>query len=254
MKYFLILILLFGSIAHSQSIKMKNNHLKIIVFSKSNGYIHESVPAGITTLNELGAGNGWEIVVTEDSTAFSPENLKQFGLIIFLSVGGHVLNNNEQKAVEQFVESGKGLLAIHTGAYAEPDWKWYHKAIGTRFIGHPPLQKAKVIIEDRENPAMQCFRDSIWETEDEWYSFAPDPRKNVHVLARLDENSYDVDDNRWFKGVVQRMGDHPIVWFRRMGKGRVFQTGFGHSAQKYSDPVFKKHLKGAIMWTATENN
>jgi type 1 glutamine amidotransferase len=250
MKCLVILFMLLPMVVLSQLGKSNNKPLKIIVFSKTIGYRHESIPKGIETLKELAAENGWEIFATEDSTEFTSSNLKKFNLIIFLSVGGHILNHEEQKAIEQFVESGKGLLAIHTGAFAEPDWKWYHQAIGTSFVGHPPFQKAKVIIEDRTHPSTKCFPDSIWETGDEWYSFTSNPRKDVHVLASIDENSYNVDDNQWFKGAVQRMGDHPLVWYRKMGKGMVYQTAFGHSNEKFSDPVFRKHLVGAIEWTA----
>ncbi len=253
MKYLIVLFLMIDLVVNGQSVTANNKALKIVVFSKTIGYRHESIPTGIATLKELAADNGWQITATEDSTMFTPNNLKQYNLIIFLCAGLHVLNTDEQKAIENFVESGKGLLTIHTGAWAEPEWKWYHQALGTTFVAHPPAQKAKVIFEDRTNPATACFRDSVWETEDEWYSFTVDPRKEVHVLARVDENSYNVDDDRWFKGAHLRMGDHPIVWCKNVGKGRVFQTAFGHSKEKYSDPLFRQHLVGAIKWTAGIN-
>ena len=250
LQYLIVIFIMFGFTAKSQIVKEKKGYLKIIVFSKTIGYRHESIPAGIATIKELAQENGWDIYATEDSTVFNQSNLQKYDLIIFLCAGLHILNNEEQKAIEQFVESGKGLLTIHAGAWMEPQWQWYHLALATSFRGHPPVQKARVIFEDQTNPSMKCFRDSIWETEDEWYSFNVDPRKDVHVLARLDENSYNADDNRWFKDSVLRMGDHPIVWWRKMGKGKVFQTAFGHTIQKYSDPLFRQHLEGAIIWTA----
>ncbi len=249
MKYILIFLLMLESVVNGQSVNNNSKSLKIIVFSKTIGYRHEAIPTGIATLKELASLNRWEIFATEDSTVFSANNLQKFDLIIFLCAGKHILSENEQKAIEQFVESGKGLLEIHSG-WAEPDWKWYHKALGADYLGHPPVYKAKVIIEDMKNPAMQCFKDSVWEIEDEWHSFKPSPRNDVHVLARLDENSYNVDDNPWFKGVSLRMGDHPIVWWKKMGKGIVFSSEFGHTLKIYSDPLYRKHIEGAIKWTA----
>jgi uncharacterized protein len=70
------------------------------------------------------------------------------------------------------------------------------------------------------------------------------------VLISIDEFSYEVDDNGWFDDVNQRMGDHPMVWHRNAGKGRIFQTALGHPAELYSDPLFIKHIHGAIVWTA----
>ncbi len=255
MKYIFILLLMIQSVVYGESINRSSKPLKIIVFSKTIGYRHASIPAGIAAIKELAAQNGWEILATEDSAIFNAKQLQQFDLIIFLSTGLVVLNGDEQHAIEDFVESGKGLLTIHTGTWTEPYWYWYHKALGTTFTGHPPVQKAKVIVEDHINPATQCFRDSIWETEDEWYSFTIDPRKDaeIHILARLDEKSYDVDDDRWFKGAPMRMGDHPVVWCKNVGKGRVFQTAFGHTVEKYSEPLFRQHLVGAIKWTSGSN-
>jgi hypothetical protein len=72
----------------------------------------------------------------------------------------------------------------------------------------------------------------------------------VHVLISVDESTYAVDDNRWFAGVKQRMGDHPLVWYSQHEKGRVFQTALGHTEEMWADPLYRAHLKGAIEWTA----
>jgi hypothetical protein len=68
----------------------------------------------------------------------------------------------------------------------------------------------------------------------------------------IDENSYEVDDNRWFEGVEQRMGDHPLVWYKKVGKGRVFQTALGHESELYQNKLFQKHLIGAIEWAGNK--
>jgi len=247
--YYILLIVPF--LFQCQSETTKSEPLKILVFSKTDGYRHESIPAGIKAIQELALENSWDVFATEDSNQINADHLQQFDLIVFLSTIGNILNKEQQTAVEQFVESGKGLLTIHSGTITEPDWPWYQQAIGTYFAGHPPTQKGKVIIENRNHPATQFFPDSIWETEDEWYSFKNNPRNDVQVLISIDESSYEVDDNRWFNGAVQRMGDHPLVWYRKMGKGKVFQTAFGHTHEIFSNPIYRKHLSGAIAWTAS---
>lgn len=224
----------------------------ILVYSKTNGYRHASIPTAIKTIQKMAGKNNWDVTATEDSTFFTPNNLEAFDLIVFVSPTGDILNRDQEKAVEQFVEGGKSLLTIHAGTDAEFDWPWYMNAIGAKFLGHPPTQKAQVIIEDRNNPSTKCFPDSVWEAEDEWYSFTTNPRDKVHVLISIDENSYDVDDNRWFAGAKQRMGDHPLVWYKMVGKGLVYQSAFGHTDAMYSNPVYICHLKGAIKWLTKE--
>jgi type 1 glutamine amidotransferase len=161
-----------------------------------------------------------------------------------------IFTPQEKAAIEGFVKGGKGLLTIHTGADTEYDWPWYNRQLGVKFLGHPPAQKARLVIEDRNHPATSFFPSSEWVTTDEWYSFNRDPRPDVHVLMSIDESSYNVDDNRWFAGVKQRMGDHPLVWYTQNEKGRVFQTALGHTEEMWADPLYRAHLKGAIEWTA----
>lgn len=224
--------------------------LQILVFSKTAGYRHESIPAGLKALNEIAGNQGWKITATEDSALFSPSVLDSVDLVVFLSTSGDVLGEVQENALQQFVESGGGLLTIHSGTDTEYGWDWYQKAIGAHFTGHPPVQKATIVVEDREHPATKHFPASTWETEDEWYSFNHNPREDVHVLISIDESTYDVDDNRWFDGVVQRMGDHPLVWYKKVGKGIVFQSALGHTDEMYADTLYRKHLIGMIEFTA----
>ncbi len=49
----------------------------------------------------------------------------------------------------------------------------------------------------------------------------------------VDDNSYDIDDDRCFKDVRQRMGDHPVAWYHKNEGGRIFQTALGHETSAY---------------------
>lgn len=246
----LFIMLLLPVLSQGEGKTPRSAPLNILVYSKTDGYRHESIPRGIQTIQELALENAWKVFATEDSNHLNAEHLKPFDLIIFLSTIGNILNDEQQEAVAQFVESGKGLLTIHSGTITEPDWPWYQQAIGAKFVGHPPTQKGTVIIENREHPSTRHFPSGQWETTDEWYSFDTNPRGQVTVLISIDENSYDVDDNRWFEGAKQRMGDHPLVWYQEVGKGLVFQSAFGHPDALYADSVYRSHLVGAIKATA----
>jgi uncharacterized protein len=224
--------------------------MKIIVFTKTDGYRHDSIPEAVQALEQLCGVNNWNMIHTEDSLFFTKSNLKSIDVVIFLHTIGNIFGDTQKKAIEEFVIRGGGLVTIHTGTVTENEWQWFSEAIGARFIGHPPEQRGKLIIEDRSHPSTEFFPDSVWIIKDEWYSFDRNPRKDVHVLISIDEMSYDVDDNRWFEGVNQRMGDHPLVWYKEVDKGTVFQTALGHPAELYSDSLFIKHLEGAILCSA----
>jgi type 1 glutamine amidotransferase len=105
-----------------------------------------------------------------------------------------------------------------------------------------------------DHPATCLLNDTSWFVTDEFYSFDSNPRDCAKVLISIDENSYNVDDNQWFPDVKQRMGDHPMVWYKEFEGGRVFHTALGHSAECYNDPLYTTHLSGAILWACGLDN
>ncbi len=224
--------------------------MKMAVITKTEGFRHDNIPTAVKLLEDMAIENGWTMVHTEDSLYFSRASLDTLDLVIFLQTTGDIFGDEQKLAIEEFVMNGGGLLTIHSGTVTENSWDWFMDVLGARFTGHPPVQPGKLIIEDRSHPATSFFPDSVWIIEDEWYSFDRNPRSEVHVLISIDESSYGVDNNEWFDGVKQRMGDHPLVWYRHTGKGRVFQTALGHPDALYADPLFIQHIKGAILWTA----
>ena len=52
---------------------------RVLLFSKTLGFRHESIPYAVTRLTELGAEHGFTIDATEDSRAFTPSNLAVTG-------------------------------------------------------------------------------------------------------------------------------------------------------------------------------
>lgn len=224
--------------------------LNILAFSKTEGYRHAVIPQSLVTLGEMAQQNPWQVRATEDSLMINKNSLDTIDVVVLLHTTGDILGEPQQNALKKFVMNGGGLVALHSGTITENDWPWFVDAVGGKFVGHPPSQKGKLTIEDRDHPATKHFPDSTWITTDEWYSFDRNPREDVQVLISIDENSYDVDDDRWFEGAEQRMGDHPLVWCKTQGKGRVFQTALGHEPELYENPLFLEHLKGGILWSS----
>lgn len=224
--------------------------LNVLVFSRTAGFRHDSIPAGISCLERIAARNGWKITSTEDPSLFSDESLAKIDVTVWLMTTGDVLDQVQQEAFKRFIRRGKGFVGVHSATITENDWPWFVGLVGAKFTGHPPTQKGRLVIEDRNHPAIPELIASEWTRADEWYSFDRNPRGVSRVLISIDESSYEVDDNQWFPGVKQRMGDHPLVWCHEYEGGRVFQTALGHTAESYSDPVFIAHLEGAILWAA----
>jgi len=219
---------------------------RILVFSKTLLYRHASITNGVAMLKKLGSENSFTVDATEDANVFTPSNLVRYKVVVFLSTSGDVLDQAQQNAFRNFVESGGGFVAIHAAVAGklatEGDWPWYSQLFCTEFDNHKVIERATVIIEDRANISVAHLPEH-WSRVDEWYNFAATPRSKVNIIASLDEKS--------FHGGT--MGsDHPVVWTRTIGKGRLWYTALGHTEESYTEPEFIKHVLGGIRLVATK--
>jgi uncharacterized protein len=249
--YFILLLITMNACRPQEDNK---ENLNILVYTKTAEFRHNAIPDGLKALTQLSKQLGWNMTATEDSLLFTPEVLDTTDVVIFLLTSGTILGKEQQEAFQQFVTQGGGLVTIHSGTDTEKEWPWFTEAIGAKFIGHPPVQQATLIIENRNHLSTSFLEDSIWTITDEWYSFDRNPRDddNIMVLISLDETSYNTGENDWDKFADQRMGDHPMAWCKTIGEGRVFQTALGHEPSLYSDPLFLNHIKGAIRWAGKQ--
>ncbi|MEU5295108.1 ThuA domain-containing protein [Streptomyces umbrinus] len=211
---------------------------RVLVFSKTAGFRHDSIPEGVAAVKSLGAENGFRVDATEDAGAFSSRNLSRYDAVVFLSTTGDVLNGAQQRAFEGYIKRGGAYVGIHAAADTEYDWEFYGGLAGAYFQSHPAIQPARIEVEDRAHPATSHLGES-WNRTDEWYNYRSNPRDRAHILASLDESSYS-------GGTMS--GDHPIAWCQEYRGGRAFYTGSGHTKESYADPAFRQHLLGGIRW------
>lgn len=217
---------------------------RVLVFSRTLGYRHANIPLGIAAIRALGQEHGFQVDATEESEAFTPENLARYRAVVLLSVTGDVLNEAQQEALKGYLEGGGGVAAIHGAIFGpsamEENWKWYEEACGAAFKNHSGIVPATVRREDTRHPSTRELPDT-WQRTDEWYNFASNPRPRVQVLLTLDEATY----------AGGEMGtDHPIAWCRRVGAGRFWYTAMGHTDESFSESLFLRHILGGILWAA----
>ncbi|MFD2518328.1 ThuA domain-containing protein [Salinimicrobium flavum] len=211
---------------------------RILVFTKTDGFVHESIPAGKVALMQAGREAGFEVDTTSDASEFR-DNLKKYEVVVFLNTTGNVLNERQQSAFEKFIQAGGGFVGIHSAADTEYDWPWYGKLVGGYFKSHPHIQEAVINVVDRDHIST-AHLPKQWEREDEWYNYK-ELNPEVNFLATLNEESYEGGEN----------GEHhPIAWFHHYDGGRAFYTGGGHTSISYEEPDFLKHVLNGILWAA----
>lgn len=223
----------------------------ILVFSKTNGFRHEeAIPAGNALFAQMAAENNWGHYQTENGAVFSPDILRRFDVVVFNNVSGDVFTADQKAAFRAFVEGGGGYIGIHAAGDSSHQWGWFvTNLIGATFIGHPmdpQFQQATILVEDKSHPASTALPGK-WQRTDEYYSFAASPRsKGFHILATLDETSYRPVG---LFGQDLRMGkDHPLIWWKCVGRGRMLYSALGHTAESYSETEYRRLLQRSVAW------
>lgn len=225
-----------------------------LVFSKTAAFRHDSIPAGVAAIQQLGARHHFSVDATEDAGAFTDANLARYDVVIWLSTTGDVLDPDQQAAFERYIRAGGGYAGIHAASDTEYDWAWYGGLVGAYFRDHPgavnpQFQVATVKVLGRGTEATKDLP-RRWVREEEWYNFRTNPRNTVRVLAEVDEDTYDPRGYSVPGGSPGMGRHHPVSWCQPYDGGRAFYTAMGHKAEYFSDPLLLSHLLGGIRMAA----
>jgi type 1 glutamine amidotransferase len=210
---------------------------RVLVYSKTRGYHHACIPAGIAAIQKLGMENNFAVDTTTDSSYFKKSTLKKYAAVVFLSTTGNVLTDEQQVAFQKYIQSGGGYVGVHAATDTEYDWPWYNQLVGAQFKSHPKQQKAVFNVVDGSHISTQHLP-AKWERFDELYNFKS-IQNGLHVVVTIDEKSYTGGEN----------GDvHPMAWYHDFDGGRAFYTALGHTDESYLDPLYLKHLMGGLQY------
>ncbi len=235
--------------AMSDSNQQSISGARILVFSKTAGWRHDSIPAGIAAFEKLAQAHQFSVVATEDSAVFTDAELSQFNTIVFLNTTLNVLDENQELAMERYIQAGGGFVGIHAAADTEweGDWFWYRNLVGAVFKNHPStpsnVQQATVNFVDKKHPSSEALLDTI-SFSDEWYNYK-DIYEFINVIAKVDESTYQGGEHDH---------DHPISWYHDYDGGRAFYTGMGHTSEMFSNPDFLQHLVGGMTYAVGLNH
>ncbi|MCC6463413.1 MAG: ThuA domain-containing protein [Saprospiraceae bacterium] len=234
--WMLLLACLFQACSH-------NEPPRILVFSKTEGYRHESIPVGVAAIRKLCRENNMVMDTTEEASDFNTKNLKRYAAVVFLSTTGDVLNPVQEAEFERYIQAGGGFVGVHAASDTEYGWTWFGGLVGGYFNGHPPgLHTATLRVEDHQHPATKHLG-AAWQRKDEWYNFR-ELNPKTKVLLKIDETTYSGGTNG---------SEHPMSWYHEYDGGRAFYTALGHTAESFTEPEFLQHLLGGIQYAVGKN-
>jgi type 1 glutamine amidotransferase len=237
---------------------------KILIFSRTAGFRHDSIPVGVKAITMMGDKTGaYTALATEDESFFEPQKLSVFDAVFMLNTTGDCLkpktgkdaNGAEiaeaaqreallKKSLADFVSGGKGLMGTHSATDTYHNWKEYNKMMGGTFDGHPWHEKVPVKNLAPDHPLNAAFHGKDFEIVDEIYQFRADtalPGDRRFLLA-LDTKKMNVS-----KG-SRKDGLYPVSWLATYGKGRTFYCSLGHREEIYFNPTILKHYLAGIQY------
>lgn len=215
----------------------------VLVFSKTEGWRHDSIEPGIEAVQDLGEEHNFAVTSTEDADYFTEENLSGYDVVLFLNTTLTVFEDSHRENFKNFIQSGGGFAGVHSASDTEYDWPWYGDLVGAYFDNHPNnpnVRDAVIDVIDHSHPSTEHLPER-WERADEWYNFGYF-NDDVQVLLMLDTDSYEGSDHP---------GNHPIAWYHEYDGGRAFYTALGHTAESFSESYFLDHLLGGLKYAAS---
>jgi type 1 glutamine amidotransferase len=233
--------------------------LRALIVSGENDHDwHATLPYVERALRNSGR---FEVRVTEAFGGATAKTLANYDVLV-LHYHGPRWGAATEKAVEDFVRSGKGLVTIHGASYGfsgfevktpmfrptgivEKPWPAYRDMMGAYWTdwalkhGHGQRHTFAVKFKDPAHPVAHGMGESFQATDELYHNITFLP--SAHVLATA------YDDPK-FNGTGK---DEPILWTVNYGRGRAFHTVLGHDAAAMYEPGFLTSLACGAEWAAT---
>jgi len=174
------------------------------------------------------AKHGLQLTYTDRTDALNPQLLDRYdGLIIYANTTR--ITPEQEKALLEFVEGGKGFIPLHCASYCFLNSPRYIELVGAQFLRHS-TGTFRTTIAQPEHPVMKNFKG--FESWDETYVHTKHNEKGRTVLEYREENGT----------------KEPWTWVRLQGKGRVFYTAWGHDERTWGNPGFQNLAERGIRW------
>lgn len=230
---------------------VRGQSFKVLVIAEPGGHHIAYSRAAKVWLNKLAADSGFTIDYIDNTEKINAAFLQQYRLFIQLDYPPYAWKDKAVKAFEQYISTGEGgWIGFHHATLlgefdGYPIWQWFYAFMGNiRWKDYiAGFAAGQVITEDSAHPVMKGVPASFIIEKDEWYTYDRSPRPNVHVIARVDENSYMPPSDK-------KMGDHPVIWSNPRFPARNVYIFMGHSPGLFQNEAYKTLFRNAIFWAA----
>ena len=174
------------------------------------------------------AQHGFNFSYTTDVADLNAANLARYDALMVYA--NHTrITPDQEKALLDFVNNGKGFLPIHSASFCFQNSPAYIALVGAQFERHG-TGEFTTAFTNTSHPVMAGLQPfQVW---DETYVHTKhNPTGRTVLMERVDAQ-----------------GREPWTWVRNEGKGRVFYTAYGHDERVWNNPNFHALIRNAITW------
>ncbi|MFO0809103.1 MAG: PVC-type heme-binding CxxCH protein [Gemmataceae bacterium] len=230
MKRLVTAVVCLGLVVTPLAADEPGKHLKLL-FLGDNG--HHRPADRFRQLQPALEKRGIEVLYTDKIDSLNPETLAKYdGLVVYANTTR--ISPAQEKALLDYVESGKGFIPLHCASYCFLNAPKYIELVGAQFRSHQ-TGTFRTTIPAPDHPIMKGF--GGFESWDETYVHTKHNEKDRTVLEFREEG-----------GVKE-----PWTWVRTQGKGRVFYTAWGHDQRTWGNPGFLNLVERGIRWAVGQD-
>ncbi|TNB47558.1 hypothetical protein FF124_11925 [Martelella lutilitoris] len=194
---------------------------------------------GAETVRDILEAHDFTVDVTDDYDALGAEDVGTNALVVPVITDGELSKEKMAKLIAA-VQAGTGLAGYHMGlATSFRASVPFRYAASCYWVSHPgDIITYRVDVTRPDHPIMDGI-ESFEHTSEQYY-LNYDPA--VEVLA---STTFSGAFHPWRKNVVM-----PVVFTTTHGKGRVFYSSLGHTADELEIPNVRAILTRGLLWAA----
>ncbi len=194
----LILLLLSGD----SDLFAKSTQFKVLVLTERGGQHEGFVVAALDWLKTYSAEKNFEITVINHATEINETMLAKYKVFIQLNYPPYTWSKEAEAAFIKYIEEGRGgWVGFHHATLlgefdGYPMWNWFSGFMGgIRFDNYVAATASGMVrVEDAETSSDErTFRLRLYLLTTNGTLSIQNPRPNVHVLANVDESTYQPD-------------------------------------------------------------
>ncbi len=224
--------------------------LRLLIIDGQNNHNWKAMTPPMVASLEATGRFAVDVATTPDAKApkdawesFRPDFSKYD--VVLSNYNGQPWPERVQKALEEYVAGGGGLVIVHAANNAFEKWPEWNKMIGLGWrnnkfgdrvtlddsgkvvrtpagegpgAGHGPQHAYKVVVRDKDHPVTKGMPETWMHAQDELYHGQRGPAENMQILATAHSD----------KAKGGTGANEPMIWVIPYGKGRVFTTLLGH--------------------------